>query len=71
VLNGIIGGLFMGVVPMMHPLVPETMPAPGFFMANMGVMGVVAELGLHVIYGAIVGAMYEPADVVSAGPLRA
>ena len=70
-LNGIIGGLFMGVVPMMHPLVPETMPAPGFFMANMGVMGVVAELGLHVIYGAIVGAMYEPADVVSAGPLRA
>ena len=36
------------------------MPAPGAFMANLGMMGVGAFFMLHLIYGAIVGAMYGP-----------
>ncbi|MBA2321783.1 MAG: hypothetical protein H0V89_11590 [Deltaproteobacteria bacterium] len=53
----LLAGLFMGMVPMMHPLIPEQMPAPGFFMANIGVMGVAAEVMLHLMYGAIVGGL--------------
>ncbi len=56
----VIAGLFMGMMPAMHPLVPETMPGPGFFMLNLGVMGLMAFVMLHVIFGAIVGAMYGP-----------
>lgn len=56
----IIGGIVMGMVPMMHPLVPEQMPAPGYFMSKLGVMGMIAFVMLHIIYGAIVGAMYPP-----------
>jgi hypothetical protein len=63
VIHGIIGGLFMSMMPMMHPLIPEHMPAPGAFMSNMGLMGVVAEMVLHVIYGAVVGAVYRPVGV--------
>jgi len=60
VVHAVIGGLVMGMVPAMHPLIPEQMPAPGAFMWNLGPMGVVAEMVLHLIYGAIVGAMYGP-----------
>lgn len=59
VIHSIIGGIFMGMMPMMHPLIPEQMPAPGFFMSNLGPMGVVAEIIMHIIYGAIVGAIYR------------
>ena len=69
-------GLFMGMVPAMHPLIPEKMPAPGFFLANKGGMYVVMLFVLHAIYGAIVGAMYgsvEHARPMTAGerPLHA
>jgi len=60
VVHILIAGVFMGLMPMMHPLVPEMMPGPGFFMLNLGVMGLVAFVMLHVIFGAIVGAMYGP-----------
>ncbi len=56
----VIAGMFMGMMPMMHPLVPEMMPGPGFFLLNLGVMGLVAFVLLHLIFGAIVGAMYGP-----------
>jgi hypothetical protein len=29
-------------------------------MSNLGLMGIVAEIMLHLIYGAIVGAIYGP-----------
>ena len=61
-------GLFMGLVPMMHPMMRSgAMPAPGLFMANKGMMYVVALFVLHAIYGAIVGAIYPP--VVEARPI--
>ncbi|NUQ20920.1 MAG: hypothetical protein HOQ09_08155 [Gemmatimonadaceae bacterium] len=54
-------GLFMGMVPAMHPMIRSgQMPAPGFFMANKGAMYVVMLFVLHAVYGAIVGAMYTP-----------
>ena len=55
-----IGGIVMGVIPVMHPMIPEMMPPPGAFMAGMGMMGVMAFVAEHLVYGAIVGAVYEP-----------
>jgi len=48
-------------MPAVHPLIPEIMPAPGAFTANLGTMGIAAFVILHPLYGAIVGAMYGPA----------
>ncbi len=71
VIHGIIGGMAMGMMPMMHPLIPEVMPAPGAFMSSMGMMGVVAEMMVHVIYGMVVGAMYRAVGFPAARPLQA
>ena len=59
-IHALIAGVFMGIMPAIHPLIPAMMPAPGAFMAHLGLMGVIAEFMLHLIYGAIVGAMYGP-----------
>lgn len=55
-----IGGIVMGLVPAIHPMVPEMMPAPGAFMSGMGAIGVTAFIVEHLAYGAVVGAIYEP-----------
>lgn len=59
--HAIIGGLVMGMIPAVHPMIPEMMPAPGAFMANMGALYVVAFFVEHMLYGGIVGAIYQPA----------
>jgi hypothetical protein len=56
----LVGGIFLGLMPLLHPLVPEVLAAPGAFMSNFGLAGVISFAGLHVIYGALVGAMYGP-----------
>ncbi len=58
VVHIVIAGMVMGMMPMMHPMMPEQMPAPGAFMANMGATFVALFVIEHLIYGAIVGAMY-------------
>ncbi len=58
VVHALIAGVVMGMMPMMHPRMPSPVPAPGAFMSNLGTMGVVAVFMLHMIYGAVVGAMY-------------
>lgn len=56
----VVGGLLMGMIPAIHPQVPETLAPPGAFMSGLGDIGVVAFVVLHAIYGAIVGVMYGP-----------
>jgi len=51
-------GMLIGLTPQFHPLVPEVIADPGPFFANVGLAGVLAFFGLHVMYGAIVGAGY-------------
>jgi len=68
VIHIIIAGMVMGMIPALHPMIPEQMPAPGAFMANMGATFVALFVIEHLTYGTIVGAMYGP--VVSARPLR-
>lgn len=66
--HAVIAGLFMGMLPAMHPRIPEAMPAPGWFMSNSGMMGVIGMFVLHMVYGGIVGAMYHPVAVEGAEP---
>jgi hypothetical protein len=68
VIHSLFAGLLMAVMPAMHPLIPEALPAPGAFMLNLGLMGVLAEIILHLIYGAVVGAMYGPMIPRPVGP---
>ncbi len=58
-INAIVTGIFMGMMPAIHPRIPP-MPAPGYFLLNMGMMGLIGLFVMHMIYGAIVGAMYGP-----------
>lgn len=60
VIHFILAGLFLGLIPALHPAIPTQMSAPGIFMSNLGAAGVVAFIVLHVIYGLIVGTTYGP-----------
>jgi hypothetical protein len=51
-------GIVTGMTPQFHPMVPERLPDPGPYFANLGVPGVLVFFGAHVLYGAIVGAGY-------------
>lgn len=60
VIHTIIGGIFVGMMGQIHPLMPsDALPAPGPFAINFGTMTTVGFIVAHLIYGAIVGAMYE------------
>lgn len=64
--HGVVAGMAMGMMGMMHPrlapagagLTGETLPAPGLFGIRMGPMAPLAILALHVLYGAVAGAIY-------------
>lgn len=60
VVHAVVVGLLLWMVPAVHPLVPERIPAPGAFLSRAGVVGVLLELALHMMYGAVVGALYGP-----------
>ena len=51
-------GIVIGLTPQFHPLVPERLTDPGPFFANLGAPGVLTFFGVHLVYGAIVGAGY-------------
>lgn len=60
VVHIIIGGIVMGMIPGVHPMIPEQMPAPGPFLINMGGAFVAFFVAEHLMFGAIVGALYGP-----------
>jgi hypothetical protein len=66
VIHVAIAGMVMAMIPAMHPMIPEQMPAPGAFMANMGPMFVALFVIEHLLYGAIVGAIYTPLQIDAA-----
>ncbi len=58
VIHWIIAGLFLAMVPVMHPEIPERRPAPGAFAKNFGVPDVPGFLMGHLLYGVVVGMLY-------------
>ncbi|MEX2262435.1 MAG: hypothetical protein WD696_10805 [Bryobacteraceae bacterium] len=56
----VIGGLFFGALPSLHPLMPEVVPPTGAFFSNYGNIGVLLFVLGHLIFGAVVGLLYKP-----------
>ncbi|MEW5916786.1 MAG: hypothetical protein AB1762_10285 [Gemmatimonadota bacterium] len=54
----VVAGMFMAMMPALHPMIPEQMPAPGAFLVNMGAAHTTLFVVEHLMYGAIVGGMY-------------
>jgi hypothetical protein len=67
VIHVVIAGVVMAMIPAIHPMIPESMPAPGAFMANMGGTFVALFVIEHLLYGAIVGGMYGPVEHPATG----
>ena len=55
VVHGVIAGGLLGIVPALHPRVPEEVPAPGWFLSRQGAGGAVTLIALHALFGAVVG----------------
>ncbi len=57
--HGVVAGMAMGMMPTMHPRMGEgqALPVPGLFGNNFGTMVPAAIIMLHLIYGAVVGAV--------------
>lgn len=58
--HALAAGVALVAVPRFHPLVPDVLVAPGPFLSNLGIMGVVVFVALHLVYGAIVGEFCRP-----------
>lgn len=67
VVHALIAGMAMGMMPAMHPRMRSdrslgaaqaALPAPGFFGLRLGAMAPMALIILHVVYGAVAGALY-------------
>lgn len=60
VIHWLVAGVFFGMMGMMHSLMQTgELAKPGMFAVNFGLISIVAVLVLHVLYGAIVGAIYD------------
>ena len=68
VIHLLIAGVVMAMIPAMHPMIPEQMPAPGAFLAGMGGTFVGLFVIEHLLYGATVGALYGPVEHPAGGP---
>lgn len=72
--HAVAAGILIWVLPAVHPLVAERIPAPGPFLSRLGALGVLVEIGVHLMYGAVVGVLYGPTrrySTASAGLRRA
>lgn len=54
-----VAGLLLALVPLVHPLVPGAITAPGVFLANEGAAAVAGFVAVHMVFGAVVGALYD------------
>lgn len=52
----VVAGIFMGILPVIHPLIPDLIFAPGLFALNLGLVPAIALLITHLIFGSVVGA---------------
>ena len=60
VVHWVIAGMGMGMMGTMHPVVRSgEMMAPGPFVKNLPMMNVMGFLMVHVIYGLVVGGLYQ------------
>jgi len=51
-------GVLLAFTPRVHPRIPSEEPAPGLFLSNAGPKAVAVFLGVHLLFGALVGLIY-------------
>jgi hypothetical protein len=56
----VIGGLVLEWISLVHPAFPQVIPNPGYFTATWGGGSIATFIIVSLIYGIIVGGMYEP-----------
>ncbi len=58
--HSVLAGVVLGMMPLVHPRVGpgKELPAPGLFAKNISPMAPVGLIMLHLVFGAIVGALY-------------
>jgi hypothetical protein len=58
--HGIMAGFIMGMISLVHPNMGpgKELPAPGLFAKDISPMAPAGLIMLHLVYGAIVGAVY-------------
>ncbi len=54
----IIAGVLMGVMPAIHPEIPEQRQGPGVFLIHYGMHEVMVFLIGHLLFGLVVGMLY-------------
>lgn len=60
IVHWLIAGFMTGMMPMMHQGIKSgDVPAPGMYMSSMGVMGFMGGLMGHVVFGLVVGIVYQ------------
>ena len=59
-LHAAVAGTALGFVAGYHPHMPELIPDPGYFGANIGPDVVTIFLAAHVLYGMATGSLYRP-----------
>ncbi|MCH8063404.1 MAG: hypothetical protein IH861_12995 [Chloroflexi bacterium] len=60
VVHWVIAGMGMGMMNFVHPVIRSgEMMAPGAFVKNLPMMNVMGFLMVHVIYGLVVGGLYQ------------
>lgn len=65
--HGTAAGMAMGMMPVMHPrmatatgpVADDRVPSPGIFATSFGLMGPMALLALHLVYGVVGGLVYN------------
>lgn len=65
-MHGVMAGIMMTMMGAMHPRMAastaggstDTLTAPGFFGVNYGTMAPMAIIMLHIVFGAVAGAIY-------------
>ncbi|MGZ3688728.1 MAG: hypothetical protein ACXWP5_01005 [Bdellovibrionota bacterium] len=62
VIHWLWSGGALGILSAMHPLIPYALPDPGYFGANLGGGTTITLIGVHLIYGAMVGLLYRSAS---------
>lgn len=68
-LQAVLAGPLLALLPLVHPLVPEVLPPPGVYLTELGGLGVFAFFATHCLYGIVVGGVY--ADLPVPAPRRA
>jgi Family of unknown function (DUF6789) len=58
--HSVFAGIVLGMMPLVHPRVGpgKELPSPGIFAKNISSMAPMGLIMLHLVYGAIVGAIY-------------